>query len=129
MSIPLVVISKFRVREGKLEELKQYYQKVLDVVEANQTQMVAFHGFLNEEGTELTSIQVHPDAASMDYHMSVLKENWDEHFSQYTDMVEGISIEYYGEPPDSALAMDDQSSRVPTIRPVHIAGFTHSSAG
>lgn len=129
MSKPLIVISKFRVKEGKLEELRQYYKKILDIVEANKTQMIAFHGFLNEEGTELTSIQVHPNTASMEYHMQVLKENWDESFSQYTQMVEGTTIEYYGTPPESALAMNEQSKQVLTVRPVHIAGFTYSSKG
>ena len=129
MSKPLIVISKFRVKEGKLEELRQYYKKILDVVEANKTQMIAFHGFLNEEGTELTSIQVHPNTASMEFHMQVLKENWDESFSQYTQMVEGTTIEYYGTPPESALAINELSKQVLTIRPVHIAGFTHSSKG
>jgi hypothetical protein len=125
MDSPLIVVSKFRVKEGKLTDLKRYYRKILDIVEANKTQMIAFHGFLNEEGTEMTSIQIHPNPASMEYHMQVLKENWDESFSQYSQMVEGTTIEYYGIPPESALAMNEQSKQVLTIRPVHIAGFTH----
>ncbi len=129
MSKPLIVISKFRVKEGKLEDLKRYYRKIVDIVEANKTQMIAFHGFLNEEGMELTSIQVHPNTASKEYHMQVLKENWDESFSQYTQMVEGTTIEYYGTPPESALAINEISKQELTIHPVHIAGFTHSSKG
>jgi hypothetical protein len=40
MSKPLIVISKFRVKQGKLEDLKKYYQKILDIIEANQTQKI-----------------------------------------------------------------------------------------
>jgi hypothetical protein len=127
MSKPLIVISKFRVKQGKLEDLKKYYQKILDIIEANQTQMIAFHGFLNEDGTEMTSIQIHPNTGSMEYHMQVLRENWDESFSQYTQMVVGTTIDYYGDPPESALAMNEQSKQVLTVHPVHIAGFTHTS--
>jgi hypothetical protein len=127
MSKPLIVISKFRVKKGKIEELRKYYQKILDIIEANKTQMIAFHGFLNEEGTEMTSIQIHPNSASMEYHMQVLKANWDESFSQYSQMVEGTTIDYYGDPPESALAMNEQSKQVLTVRSVHIAGFTHTS--
>ena len=129
MSKPHIVISKFRVKEGKLEELREYYNKIVDIIEANKPQIIAFHGFLNEEGTELTSIQVHPNTASMEYHMQVLKENWDESFGQYTQMVEGTTIEYYGTPPESALAINEISKQELTIHPVHIVGFTHSSKG
>jgi hypothetical protein len=129
MSTPLIIISKFRVREGKLEELKRYYQKILDVVEAHNTQAIAFHGFLNEDGTEFIAIQVHPNTASMEYHMQVVKDNYDENFSQFTQMLEGTTIEYFGTPPESALAMNEISKQVLTVCPVHIAGFTHSSKG
>lgn len=127
MSKPLIVISKFRVKEGKLEELKKYYKKIQDIIEANNTRMIAMHGFLSEDGTEMTSVQIHSNTASMEYHMQVLKENWDESFSAYSQMVEGTTIDYYGDPPESALAMNEQSKQVLTLLPVHIAGFTHSS--
>jgi len=127
MSKPLIVISRFRVNEGKLEELKSYYQKILNIIESNQTRMIAFHGFLSEDGTEMTSIQVHPDTASMEYHMQVLKENWDQSFSQYSQMVQGTTIDYYGDPPESAIKMNDMSKQDLKIHPVHIAGFTHTS--
>jgi hypothetical protein len=129
MSAPLIVISTFRVKEGKLQELQRYYQKILDIVETNEPQLIAFHGFLNEDGTEMTSIQVHPDTSSMDFHMQVLRDNWDESFSEYSQMVEGIGIEYYGTPPESALEMDVQSEMGLGLKPLHIAGFTRSAGG
>lgn len=46
-----------------------YDKEILKIVETNEPQVIAFHGFLNEDGTEMTSIQVHPDTASMDFHM------------------------------------------------------------
>jgi len=127
MSKPLIVISKFRVKEGKLEELREYYKKILEIIEANKTQMIGFHGFLSEDGTEMTSIQIHPNSASMEYHMQVLKENWDESFSQYSQMVEGTTIDYYGDPPESAIAMNDQSKQILTVNSVYINGFTHTA--
>ncbi|HSM55588.1 MAG TPA: antibiotic biosynthesis monooxygenase [Candidatus Sulfomarinibacteraceae bacterium] len=131
MSEPLIVISTFRVKEGKLEDLRRYYKKVIEIVESNEPQLIAFHGFINEDGTEMTSIQVHPDTASMDFHMQVLRENWDESFSEYGQVVDNISTEYYGAPPKSALDLDDidvQSEQGLTLKPLHIAGFTRSTA-
>jgi hypothetical protein len=94
---------------GKLKDLKRHYQEILDIVEANQTRITAFHGFPDGEGTESTSTQVHPSTASMEYHVQVLMENWDESFSQYTQMLEGATAEYYGTPPESAPAMSEQT--------------------
>lgn len=129
MSEPLIVISTLRVKEGKLEALKRYYKKILGLVEANEPQLIAFHGFLNENGTEMTSIQVHPDTASMDFHMQVLRDNWDESFSEYGQILEAIRVDYYGTAPKSALEMDLGGDRPVSQKPLHIAGFTRSSAG
>lgn len=130
MSEPLIYISTYRVKEGKREQLEQFYKKVFALVEANEPQIIAFHAFFNEDGTEMTSIQVHPDTASMDFHMQIIRENWDESFSEYSQLLEldGVRIEYYGTPPASALEMDIQSGVDPILKPLHIAGFTRTSA-
>jgi hypothetical protein len=129
MSEPLVVITKFRVKEGKLEDLQRYYRKILNTVEANEPRIIAMHAFVNESGTEMTSIQVHPDTASMDSHMQVIKDNWDESYSQYGQMMEVISIEYFGTAPESALEMDRQGDWGLNVQPRHLAGFTRSAQG
>jgi len=56
MSEPLIVISTFSVREGKLEDLERYYKKILEIVKANKPQLIAFHGFLNKDRTEMTCL-------------------------------------------------------------------------
>ena len=65
---PLIVVTKARVKEGKLGDFMGYYEKIVQIVEANEPRVIAFNGFLNEDGTQMTSIQVHPDTASMDFH-------------------------------------------------------------
>jgi hypothetical protein len=126
---PLIVISTFRVKEGKLEDLKRYSEKILGIVEPHEPQLIAFHQFLNEDGTEMTSIQVHPDTTSMDLHMQVLRDNWDESFGEYGQILEVISVEYYGTPPQSALEMDLQGEWSLRLKPRHIAGFTRPTGG
>lgn len=128
MSEPLIYISKYRVKEGKRKQFEEFYKKVFAIVEANEPQFIAFHAFLNEDGTEMTNIQVHPDTASMDFHMQVLRENWDESFSEFSQMLDIVSVEYFGTPPASALEMDLQLDLSPNLNPLHIAGFTRTSA-
>ena len=127
MSKPLIVVSTFKVKEGKVEDLKRYYKKVIGIVEPNEPQLIAFHGFLNEDGTEMTSIQVHPDTASMDFHMQVLRNNWDDQFSKYGQMLEVIRVDYYGTPPESSREMDRGMAANVGLKPQHIAGFTRST--
>ncbi|HLF74779.1 MAG TPA: antibiotic biosynthesis monooxygenase [Anaerolineales bacterium] len=129
MSEPLIVMSTFRVKEGKLEDFTRYYTKILEIVKANEPQIIAFHGFLNKEATEMTSMQVHPDADSMDFHMRVLRDNWDETVSNYGQMLEILKVEYFGTPPESALTMDMQGEYDVHLKPYYVAGFTCSTAG
>jgi hypothetical protein len=128
MSEPLIIISTFRVKEGKLDDLKRYYSKNTEFFKANEPQIIAFHAFLNQDGTEVTNIQFHPDTDSMDFHMKLLTDNWDEYFSEYGQLFEILKVEYYGTPPQSALEMDLQREWDLRLKPIHIAGFTRSAA-
>jgi hypothetical protein len=125
MTGPVIVLSTVKVTEDKLPALTEYYQRVAEMVESNEPRIIAFNGFLNRAGTEMTSIQVHPDAASMEFHMQVLRDNWDEYFNENAQMLEYTSITYYGTPPATALEMDAGLDNV-SVKPRHMAGFTRT---
>jgi quinol monooxygenase YgiN len=72
MTQPFISIATLRIKEGKLEDFTRSYTEVVETVKELEPRMIAFHGFVNEDGTEMTIIQVHPDTASMDFHMQVL---------------------------------------------------------
>lgn len=103
MSKPFVVTSTFRVKEGRSDALKEYYQRAISLFESEEPRLVGFHVFINEDETEVTNIQVHPGAESMEFHMSVLKDNWEKTFSRYGDNVEGIRVECFGDTPQTVL--------------------------
>jgi hypothetical protein len=130
MAPPFIIVSTFRVNEGSLEGLKDYYRRYIEIVGSNEPRAIAFHGFLTADGTEMTNVQVHPDTASFDVHMQVLRDNWEESFSEYASLLEGMRVDYYGaSPPESALEIDWRERIDSGIKPVHIAGFTRSQAG
>ena len=104
MSGPFIIISNWGVKEGKLEELKRFQRELSKVVEEKEPQLIAFNAFLNEEGTEMTSIQVHPDAASMDFHLKVIQEHLGEAMSAVAEFAEPRGMQYYGTPPESLQA-------------------------
>ena len=74
MSETLIYITKWKVKEGRLEDYKKFARQLTEIIEAKEPQIIAFNAFVNEEGTEMTSIQVHPNAASMDFHMQVVNQ-------------------------------------------------------
>jgi hypothetical protein len=133
MSEPLIFISTWRIKEGKLEDYKRFTKEMTAIYQAKEPQLIAFHVFCNEDGTEMTSVQVHPDAASMDFHMQVLEQALGEEIRQWVeraDFLEPKHIEICGTPSARLLEADRslvEAGVVRDLKPVHIAGFTRSS--
>src|SRR4029450_11302535 len=75
MAGPFIFIGTHRLKEGKLSDFEAAWRDLVAVVEANEPQMIAFNAYANEDGTEVTVVQLHPDAASMELHMQVVREH------------------------------------------------------
>lgn len=118
---PFVFISHGRIKPGKLEDFKAYAERFMPVVEQREPRVVAFNTYLDGAGEHYTSVQVHPDAESMEQHMNVMAEESRAAF----EYVESTGVEVYGEPNEAVLAMMRSIADVPvTLRPVHVAGIT-----
>lgn len=101
MSEPIVFISHFRVKEGKLDSLKQFAQAITEQIKADKPGTVVFLQYLNEEGTEQSVIHVFPDADAFDRH----SEGVAERAKAALEFIELTRREIYGMPSDQALAM------------------------
>jgi hypothetical protein len=101
---------------------------LLEVVEANEPRLIAFNLYANEDETEVSVVQVHPDADSMLFHMQVARE----HITKATaELLDTRNMQIYGTPNDAVLGMIRELSQagVPLIvKPNHLGGFTRSSA-
>jgi hypothetical protein len=123
---PLIYVGTFSIKPGKLEEARKRLAELVDFVETNEPRLIAFHCFLDENGSRLTVIQFHPDATSMEFHQQVNAK----HFATAFDYLDMLSDHYYG-PISDALAAelskwDDPG--VESIRmPVHEGGFTRTT--
>jgi hypothetical protein len=135
MSKPLIFVSTWKIREGRLEDYKQFARELIDHVKAKEPQFIAFNMYFNEDETEMTSIQIHPDAASMDFHMQVLAKVIGQDMIEWinrADFLEPKHIEIYGTPSAKLLEADQQlvDAGIPrSVKPLHFAGFTRSAAG
>lgn len=99
MTEPIVFIDSSEVREGKLEELKMAIKELAEFVETNEPRPISYNVYLDEGGTRMTVVQVHPDSASMEFHMKVAGPA----FAKFADLLELSAMDVYGTPTDDLL--------------------------
>jgi quinol monooxygenase YgiN len=127
MSGAFVYVGTMAIKPGKLKEARKNLAELVDFVETNEPRMIAFHAFLDEEGSKLTIVQVHPDSASMEFHMQVNAK----HFATAFDFLGAVlSDQYYGAMSDglaTQLAKWDEPAVAVTRMAVHEGGFTRTN--
>ncbi len=123
-----VYVGTMTVKPGKEDDVRKLVASLVDFVETNEPRIIAFHAYLDDAARSLTIVQVHLDAASMEFHMQANAK----HFASAFDILEAVvSEQYYGEitPTLSAeLAKWDDPSITVTRMPVHEGGFSRTSA-
>jgi hypothetical protein len=128
MGQPIVFISHFTVKAGKLDQVKLLAQEVATRLEAEKPQTLVFLDYLNDNGTQATFVHVFADPEAMDLHF----EGADERSRSAFEIVDPNGWEVYGHPSDTAIgAMREMatSAGVPlTIHPEYMAGFVRAAA-
>ena len=128
MSEPIVFISHFKIKEGKLNDFKQLNQKVTEQIRANKPGTVVFLQYLNEEGTELSVVHVFTDADSFDRHGEGVAERAKAAF----EFIELTRREIYGIPSEQGLAITrppEGSGITFNAMPQLIGGYIHLTPG
>lgn len=99
MSGPIVYIDRSRIRPGRLGELQEAIDELVGFIEAREPQLLSYGFYLDEEASRMTVVAVHPDAASVEFHMEVGASA----FRGFSDLIEMEAIEIYGEPSERML--------------------------
>jgi hypothetical protein len=101
MSDPLIFINTYALKEGSTDAYREACQEVVEMVRSEQPQMIYFAFYINEEGTEATTLQVHPDSDSMLRHMKLAEKHIEQSvgFIDFTRM----EISLYGNPNSTVL--------------------------
>jgi quinol monooxygenase YgiN len=126
MSNAIVYIDTAEIRAGALEELKSAIKELVEFVDANVPRLIAYHVYLSNDGTRMTVVHIHPDSASLEYHMEVAGPV----FRQFVELVTLSSIHVYGEPNEKVLKQLHEKARllgrgaVPVEVDALHAGFT-----
>lgn len=103
MAAPFIFIATNRLREGKLAAERDRAADLGAFIEANEPQLLAFNEYVNEDGTEVGVVQIHPNAASMELHMDVVAERAARAYAETLEAT--TSIQVYGEPSEAVLEM------------------------
>jgi len=69
MSDPIVFISHNTVNKDKIEDLKDYYHKVVQEIEEQKPGTLLHLAFFNDDSSEMTIVHLLADADAMDRHM------------------------------------------------------------
>ena len=127
MVVPLIFITTLTIKEGKLEDFKHYSEEMGKFVEANEPRIIHFEQYINEDGTEVTGVQIHPDEDSMAFHMQVAGERMGQAY-EFIDAVKSLQI--YGEPSDAFVEQMKPASEpgYPVIIKSKFAGFNRLPA-
>jgi hypothetical protein len=128
MGQPFVYVGTWTIKPGKLEEARKWLAEHADFIETIEPRMIAFHVYFDDEGGKASVVQVHPDSASMEFHMKVISE----HLSGAFDYIDTIVSEQYYGPMSESLSKTLSKWETPgvtvTKMPVYESGFTRSNA-
>ncbi|MGD0981897.1 MAG: hypothetical protein ABR946_10520 [Solirubrobacteraceae bacterium] len=127
MSGPFIFVATNRLKQAKFDEERKRVPALCDFIEANEPRLIAFNEYANDDGTEVGVVQVHPDAASMEFHMQVVAERASR---AYAETIEATtSIQVYGQPSDEVLALLSRHAGggvTLAVKRHHLGGFTRS---
>lgn len=99
MAEPIVYIDRSEILDGKLEGLKVAIKELVGFVDAHEPQLISYSFFLDEEAARMIVVAVHPDSASLEFHMEIAGAE----FRKLSGFIRLTTIEVYGRPSDKAL--------------------------
>ena len=108
MPQPIVYVDTSAIREGKLNELEVAMKGLAEFVEAKVPQLISYGFFLDEDRTQMTVVAVHPDSASLEFHM----DTGGAEFRKFGELVDLLRIEVYGRVSDAVLERLHEKARM-----------------
>jgi quinol monooxygenase YgiN len=101
MSEPVISIDTSLIRDGRLDELKSAVADLVEFVRANEPRPIVYEVYVDQTGSRMTVVQVHPDSASMEHHMTVAGPA----FAGFAELVTLSTMDVYGTPSEGLLEL------------------------
>jgi hypothetical protein len=114
---------------GSARRAEGGHKELADFVEAKEPRILAYNVYFSDDGARMTVVHVHPDAASLEYHLEVARPV----FRRFVGSVTLSSIHIYGEPSEKVLEQAHEKARLlgqgEVVADAFHAGFTRFAAG
>jgi hypothetical protein len=96
-----------------------------EFVKENEPRLLSFNTYLNEDRSEASTVMLHPDSESLEYHLEVARTR----IKGGVEMVRVKRAELYGKPSDRLVAqlrqMSEASGSWPVIVKSYLQGFSN----
>jgi hypothetical protein len=123
MAETILFISRHRIKEGKLEELRQLIPQMLPMIEGDKPRTVLFQSYLSEDEAAVSFVHVFPDAEAMDLHL----EGAEQRSAAAYEFFQPLAFTIYGSPSQQALdTMSREAQQLKTqltLLPHSLGGF------
>lgn len=128
MSRPFIFVSTYKLKEGRLENYRRWTEGLIQHVETNEPRVEAFNLYVNDSGTEVTSVQVHPDAGSMELHMQIVRQYIETAYGEFLDAPTVLLVCGEGDAARQMIRDLTPPGLSPIEMPRHIGGLMRSSS-
>ena len=128
MSPPFIFIATNRLKPGQLDRERRRVPGLVEFIEANEPRLIAFNEYVSDRA-EVTVVQIHPDTASMEAHMEIVRERALQAYAETLDAT--VRVQVFGQPTDAILEVLRQqagSGVEVSVNGEHLGGFTRSAA-
>ncbi|WP_019811763.1 hypothetical protein [Saccharomonospora halophila] len=114
----ILYLDRSDIRAGRLEELKAGIRRLVPVIEREEPRLIEYGFHLDEDAGLMTVTAVHPDSASLEWHMEVGGAE----FRKLGEMISLREIEVYGMISERAHEMLEQKAAMLGGRSVRVSG-------
>ncbi len=108
MAESIVYVDVSEIQDGRLEDLQAAMKELVAFVEANEPQLLSYGFFLDARRRLMTVVAVHPDSASLEFHMEIGGPE----FRKFADLITLQRIEVYGQISDEAFERLHQKTQL-----------------
>ena len=128
MTSTILVVDSSEIREGKLDEVQAGVDELVAFVEENEAEPLAYDIYFDDAGRTMTVVQIHPDSASLERHLTVAAPV----FRRFTDLLTLARVDVYGRASEAALEQIRGKAQLLGNAPVAVhelhAGFSRFAA-
>ncbi|WP_222914456.1 hypothetical protein [Natrinema sp. SYSU A 869] len=105
----IVYIDRSTVHDGEVEELKSAMGELVDFIEDNEPEILAYDVYFSADGDWMTVMHMHADQASLDFHMEVAGPK----FPPIGEFIDLEFIDVYGHVSDDLIQrLKDKASEL-----------------